>query len=83
MKFSWRTVVALIFYVLGVIGWLYVGGWMILTRPVKGIILAQLAGDLTLMKLVIALAQGFILLSLAGGVWCIGYMISDHFKKNQ
>lgn len=82
MKFSWRAVAALLFYVLGVLGWLYVGGWMILTKPVKGIVLAQIAGNLTLMKLVAAFVQGFIMLSLAGGIWCVGYMISNHFKDN-
>ena len=29
-----------------------------------------------------AFVQGFILLSLAGGIWCVGYMISNHFKDN-
>jgi len=33
-------------------------------------------------RLVAALIEGFIYLSLAGGVWCIGYMLSSHFRED-
>ena len=42
-----------------------------------------MAGDLSLIKLAVALVQGFVYLSLAGGIWCIGYMLSDHFRKDE
>ena len=74
MKITWKTLLALFFYTLGVVGWFYVGGWMILRGPVRGVILAHMA---------VALVQGFVYLSLAGGVWCIGYMLSDHFRKDE
>ncbi len=80
MKFNWKLIAAAIFYALGVLGWVYVGGWMVLTRPVKSLIVAHLAGKLTILKCVGAVVQGFLLLSLAGGVWCIGYMLSNYFK---
>ncbi len=83
MKVNWRAVVAVAFYALGILGWLYIGGWMILTRPVKGLILAHLAGNLSLWKLLIAVIQGFLYLSLAGGVWCVGYMLGNYFKENE
>lgn len=54
-----------------------------LKRTVRGVILAHMAGDLSLIKLAVALVQGFVYLSLAGGVWCIGYMLSDHFRKDE
>ena len=82
MKITWKTLAALLCYALGVVGWCYVGAWMILTKPIKGLILAQLAGELSLWKLIVAFIQGFIYLSLAGGVWCIGYMASNHFKED-
>lgn len=82
MKFTWRTVAALICYALGVVGWCYVGAWMILTKPVKGLIVAKIAGELSIWKLVIAFVQGFFYLSLAGAVWCVGYMLSNHFKED-
>lgn len=78
-----EDIAGVVFYTLGVVGWFYVGGWMILRGPVRGVILAHMAGDLSLIKLAVALVQGFVYLSLAGGVWCIGYMLSDHFRKDE
>lgn len=40
MKITWKALLALFFYTLGVVGWFYVGGWMILRGPVRGVILA-------------------------------------------
>lgn len=81
MKFTWKTVAAVFFYALGVLGWCYVGGYMILTKPLKSLVVAYLAGKLSVWKILVAAVQAFIYLSLAGGVWCIGYMLSNHFKE--
>lgn len=81
MKVTWKVLIAALCYVLGVIGWCYVGGYMILTKPVKNLIVAYCAGSLTLRKIIAALIQGFIYLSLAGAVWCVGYILSNHFKE--
>ncbi|MDD6058300.1 MAG: phospho-N-acetylmuramoyl-pentapeptide-transferase [Clostridiales bacterium] len=82
MKITWRFIVSLAFYILGIIGWLYVGVWMTITRPMKGLIVAALAGELSLWKLLLAFAQSFLYLSLAGAVWCIGYMLSGRFRDD-
>ena len=74
--------IALLFNALGVLGWCYVGGWMILTKPLKGIVVAHIAGNLSIGKVVVAVIQGFAFLSLAGAVWCVGYMLSNHFKED-
>lgn len=81
MKYNWKMIVAAISYALGVFGWIYIGGWMLLTKPIKGLILAHLAGNLTIMKCIGAMIHGFVLISLAGGVWCIGYMLRDFFNE--
>ena len=78
-----EDIAGVVFLHAGSCGWFYVGGWMILRGPVRGVILAHMAGDLSLIKLAVALVQGFVYLSLAGGVWCIGYMLSDHFRKDE
>lgn len=83
MKITWKTLLALFFYALGIVGWCYVGGWMILTRPVRSLIVAHLAGSFSVGKLIVALIQAFIYLSLAGGVWCVGYMLSNHFRDDE
>lgn len=62
--------------------WLvYIGVWKILTKPVKYVVLAQLAGELSARGILGAFVQGFLYLSLAGGVWCIGYILRDYFKE--
>ena len=38
MKITWKTLLALFFCTLGAVGWFYVGGWMILRGPVRGVI---------------------------------------------
>lgn len=82
MKFTWKTMAAILCYALGIIGWCYIGGWLVLTKPVKGLIIAHLAGKLSIGKLITAVIQGFLYLSLAGGVWCVGYILSDYFKEH-
>ena len=83
MKFTWKTFLAVFAYWAGVVGWFYIGVWQVLKKPVRSVILAQLAGQLSIRLLIGALIQGFLYLSLAGGVWCVGYMISEHFKGNK
>lgn len=80
MKITWRTLAAWCCSALGVLGWCYVGGWMTVTRPVKGLIHAFMSGNLTVGKVLVAGMEGFIYLSLAGGIWCVGYVLSSHFK---
>lgn len=82
MKITWKTTAAVLCYLLGIVGWCYVGGYMILAKPVKGLVVAYLAGKLSIWKIVIAIVQGFVYLSLAGGVWCVGYMLSNYIKEH-
>ena len=80
MKKSWNKVAAVVCYILGIIGWIYFGAWMILTKPIKGLVLAYMAGHLTIGKLLAAGVQGFLYLTFAGAVWCVGYILSNRFK---
>lgn len=81
MKSTWKPLAAMLSYVMGIIGWCYVGGFLILTGPVKALLLAHHMGNLSIGKFLAAGIQGFIYLSLAGAVWCVGYMLSCHFKE--
>ena len=80
MKITWKTFLAVSAYWAGVFGWFYIGIWQVLKKPVHSVILAQIAGHLSVRLLAGALIQGFLYLSLAGGVWCVGYMISEYFR---
>ena len=81
MKITWKTFLAVSAYWAGVFGWFYIGIWQVLKKPVHSVILAQIAGHLSIGLLIGALIQGFLYLSLAGGIWCVGYMISEYFKE--
>ena len=80
MRITWRRILALLCYFAGILGWCYVGAYMILSRPVWGILRAFHARQLNILTLLGAAVQVFVYLSLAGAVWCIGYMLSDHLK---
>ena len=82
MREKWKTASSVLFYTLGILGWCYVGGWLTLTARIREIFLAQAAGSMSLGKLFMELLQGFWYLSLAGGVWCIGYMLGNYFKEH-
>ena len=83
MKITWKTFLAVSAYWAGVFGWFYIGVWQVLKKPVYSVILAQVAGHLSIGLLIGALIQGFLYLSLAGGIWCVGYMISEYFKESK
>ena len=83
MKITWKTFLAVSAYWAGVFGWFYIGIWQVLKKPVHSVILAQIAGHLSVRLLAGALIQGFLYLPLAGGVWCVGYMISEYFKESK
>lgn len=82
MKLTWKTILAAAAYIAGILGWIYVGLWQILKRPVRRLVLAQIAGTLSIGTLLGAIVQGFLFLSLAGAVWCVGYMLSEYFKED-
>lgn len=81
MKYTWKMLAALLCSVSGTVGWCYVGGYLVLKGPVREFLAACLAGALTPGRLVAVVLQCFFLLSLAGGVWCVGYMLSTYFKE--
>ena len=83
MKITWKTFLAVSAYWACVFGWFYIGVWQVLKKPVHSVILAQIAGHLSIGLLIGALIQGFLYLSLAGGIWCVGYMISEYFKESK
>lgn len=81
MKMMWKTFMAQICNALGVLGWIYIGIWKVWKIPVRNVLTAHMAGSLSIWKLCGAAAEGFLFLSLAGGVWCIGYMLKNYFAE--
>lgn len=81
MKFSWRAVLAALCNILGGLGWLYFGCYRVLRGPVKTVVTALMDGSLTVGTFLTAAVAAFFYLSIAGGVWCIGYMLKYYFSK--
>lgn len=79
MRFTWMTLMARFCQVLGVLGWVYFGCWQIIKRPIRKVIVAHIAGSLSVMTVCGAVIQAFLFLSLAGAVWCAGYILRDYF----
>lgn len=48
MKIMWKTFLAVSAYWAGVFGWFYIGVWQVLKKPVHSVILAQIAGHLSI-----------------------------------
>ena len=59
MKIMWKTFLVVSAYWAGVFGWFYIGVWQVLKKPVHSVILAQIAGHLSIGLLIGAFIQGF------------------------
>ena len=80
MKFSWRECAAGICAVLGAMSWLYLRAYRLWKGPLMDMIEAQLAGNLSLWRLLEDVFQGFLCLTFAGFVWCLWYILRGYFK---
>lgn len=82
MKITWKMVAAKLSRVLGIAGWLYVGVWLVIAKPLRWLIMAYLEGTLTIGQICVAGLQAFGYLTLGGFIWCIGYMLNNYLKEN-
>ena len=71
---------AIVIYLIGLAVSVYVGGWVMLIQPIRGTITAYTLGTLTLRQLVINVIKCISSLTVAGLIWCIGYIAYNHFK---
>ncbi len=78
MNRNFRIILATAIYILGLVVSVYVGGWVLLLKPVKEMIAAYTLGTLTLPQLVISVAKCISSMTVAGLIWCMGYMASNH-----
>lgn len=83
MKKKWSRLLGTVCYALGIFCSLYVGGYLMLIKPIEELLYAFSADTLTFSLLIhniiiIALSTTF-----AGFVWCIGYIGYNFFKGNE
>lgn len=80
MKKHIDSLLGLICYAFGVILGIYVGGWKMLVRPILRVYEAWTAGELTLRLFLESSASVLLSTTLAGFIFCLGYIGYNHFK---
>lgn len=77
-----RICMALAFlcYALGVLAALYVGFWGMICMPLQDLYNAFVSGDVSLFLIAACAVKILFSTTLAGMVWCIGYIGFNHFK---
>ena len=83
MKFSWKECATALCALAGAISWFYLGAYRLWKGPVMDLIEAQLAGNLSVWRLIEDLFSGFMWLTLAGFVWCLWYILRGYFKGRE
>lgn len=80
MKKTWSKILGVISYALGIFCSLYVGGWLMLIKPIKRLIVACSTNQLTIKLLIFNIVVIALSTTFAGFVWCIGYLGYNFFK---
>lgn len=83
MKKQVNAVLGLICYASGVILGVYVGLWQMICRPLCELYYAFSAGELTLALIIACAIKILFSTTLAGLIWCIGYIGYNHFKGTE
>lgn len=83
MKKQVKAVLGLICYGLGIVLALYVGFWQMICRPLVGLYAALIAGELTFSMILACAAKLLFSTTLAGLIWCIGYIGYNYFKGTE
>ena len=78
-----RIIISMTIYMTGFAAAIYIGGWVMFIKPVKFTITAYTLGTLTLPQLLIAIIKCVCSLTVAGLVWCIGYIASNHIYDSR
>lgn len=80
MKKKWSMILGVICYALGIFCSIYVGGWLMLIKPIQGLLTAYTLKTLTLSFLVKSIIKIAFSSTFGGLVWCIGYIFYNFFR---
>lgn len=78
-----RIVLSMAIYMTGLVASVYVGGWVMLLKPVRSTILAYTLGTLTLPQIVVTVVKCISSMTVAGLIWCMGYIASNHIYDSR
>lgn len=83
MKKKVSQILGVLCYALGIFFALYVGGWLMLIKPIHMLMDAFANNSLTLSLLLKSIIKIAFSTTFAGLVWCIGYIGYNHFKGTE
>lgn len=83
MDKKWKVVMATICYVLGVLASIYVGGWIMLIKPVRLLMFAYSTGTMNLHMLIVCIVKIALSTTVGGLVWCVGYIACNCFRGTE
>lgn len=83
MKKKWSIILGVICYSLGIFCSIYVGGWLMLIKPIRGLLFAFSMKTLTFKFLVVSIIKIAFSTTFGGLVWCIGYIGYNFFKGTE
>lgn len=72
-----RIILSFCVYGIGLAAAIYIGGWMMIVKPVKGAIAAHFLGTLTIGQIISTLTKLICSATVAGFIWCLGYIASN------
>ena len=83
MKKNVQRILAMTRYLLGVLLALYYGGWKMFIKPIEKLIVVGMAGELTLTFVLANLFTILMSTTVAGFIFCIGYIGYNYFKGTE
>lgn len=83
MKKQMNTLLGLICYILGILFSLYVGFWKMICLPLQALYSAFVGGTLSWSLIVACGVKVLLSTTLAGLIWCIGYIGYNYFKGTE
>lgn len=63
------------FSLLGTLLAIYIGGWIMILKPIQGTVGAFMTGGLTVSDVVGTLVKVVCAMPVAGAIWCCGYIL--------
>lgn len=78
-----RLMIGTLCSVIGTLLALYVGGWLMLCKPIQGVVSAYFAGNLTIGIIALAVFKCLLSVTVAGAIWCGGYIAKCKFIRHE
>ena len=66
-----RLMIGTLCSVIGTLLALYVRGWLMLCKPIQGVVSAYFAGNLTIGIIALAVFKCLLSVTVAGAIWCV------------